>query len=239
METDELEAKPAVPTFEIERCDDEEYEMDEEQADQRRSDDRRKVPPLRIIFNKNSNGEESSKTLSPSISMNQSDAQTSGTPIRKRQTRKLLNASEKRSASTRITRGQLAKQTVNPDEENGKVPGRRPRGGRRGALAGMSVSMTGFSSRALTPQREREVSQAPSTSSAVQNDQTGTSMPPSPDANSRSSGGAASENDAAFNLQPERLSYAVVNLFNQADTGAYMGLKKMVNFSLFNNTLNV
>jgi hypothetical protein len=57
-------------------------------------------------------------------------------------------------------------------------------------------------------------------------------MPPSPDANSRSSGGAASENDPALNLQPERLSFAVTNLFNQSDLGAYSGLKKMVCFFL-------
>ena len=52
-------------------------------------------------------------------------------------------------------------------------------------------------------------------------------MPPSPDANSRSSG--ASDNNPLFNLQSERLSFEVTNLFSQPDLGAYTGLKKMVN----------
>lgn len=60
-------------------------------------------------------------------------------------------------------------------------------------------------------------------------------MPPSPDGNSRSSNGATSENDPAFNLQPERLSFSVTNLFNQSDLGAYGGLKKMVTLNIINN----
>lgn len=51
-------------------------------------------------------------------------------------------------------------------------------------------------------------------------------MPPSPDANSRSSG--ASDNDPLFHLQPEKLSFEVTNLFSHCDLGAYVGLKKMV-----------
>lgn len=56
-------------------------------------------------------------------------------------------------------------------------------------------------------------------------------MPPSPaEGNSRSSGGAAAitEIDPSLNLQPERLSDEVTNLFNHSDIGAYTGLRKMV-----------
>lgn len=75
----------------------------------------------------------------------------------------LVTVNEKRL--TRLTRGQLAKQVV-PHSE-GLGTGKRPRATRR------NINASGTPSRALTPKREREVSQAPSTSSAVQADQTG------------------------------------------------------------------
>lgn len=54
-------------------------------------------------------------------------------------------------------------------------------------------------------------------------------MPPSPaEGNSRSSGGGTTEIDPSLNLQPERLSDEVTNLFNHSDIGAYTGLRKMV-----------
>lgn len=172
METDEFDDKrrrqPNLPTFEIERCeDDEDYEdMDEEQ---RRAEERRKVPPLRIIFNKN-NGEESSKNVSPSAD---GPSSSTGTPNRKRPMRKAPNAgtsSEKRpnSGSIRMTRGQLAKQAVTTNDGTGMLTGKRARATRRNVTSSNAVA-----SRALTPKREREVSQAPSTSSAIQNDQAG------------------------------------------------------------------
>ncbi|KAI6183097.1 MPN domain-containing protein [Aphelenchoides bicaudatus] len=217
--------RPSVPTFEIERCDDE--ELDETESNDGQSvDERRKVPPLRILLNKN--GGDSSKNLSPSLSTSSGalDAQVDGTPtgggIRKRAARKKAAgagaaANEKRL--TRLTRGQLlARKQPVPHSEG--LSAKRPRATRR------NIGASGPSSRALTPKREREVSQAPSTSSAVQADQTGVSMPPSPEANSQSSN--LSDNDPAFNLQPERLSFQVTNLFNQSDLGAYTGLKRML-----------
>jgi hypothetical protein len=80
---------------------------------------------------------------------------------------------EKRPGSTtgRITRGQLARQTIAVPESpsDGRTPtsGKRPRPTRRTIASAVA-------SRALTPKRDREVSQAPSTSSAIiQNDQAG------------------------------------------------------------------
>jgi hypothetical protein len=181
METDEFEDKrrsgrgsqsSALPTFEIERCDDDEdEEMDEEQ---RRAEERRKVPPLRIVFSKNS--DDTSKTLSPSISAGPDGQQsTSATPNRKRAAKKTpTTGTEKRGASsTRITRGQLAKQTVDvKDGGTGSLlSGKRPRATRRNVVGANTLNTV--ATRALTPKREREVSQAPSTSSAIQNDQAG------------------------------------------------------------------
>lgn len=72
--------KPALPTFEIERCDDDE----EDEGQSNENHECRKVPPLRISLNKNAEGD--SKTLSPSIGEGQN-----ATPNRKRRgTRKII-----------------------------------------------------------------------------------------------------------------------------------------------------